>query len=322
MGGAIVAAQSGAVHAEGDVEVLERDVVDDHVVGALHERRVDGQERTEPLDGQSAGEEGGVFLGDPDVVVFIGMFVGEMDQPGSGRHGAGDGANGGVGVGEAGQGFAENLGIGGRGGGIRLAGILVEAPQAVEFVGPLERRCVAFAFLGEDVQQDGLVLCFEELEGPNEQRGVVAVDGAVVAQAQLVENHAREDEIFNPLLHLFAQGAGHPPAHALDEFGRFFVQLEVGRVGRDLVEVMGDGADVFGDAPFVVVEDDDEPLGGIGDVVERLVVDAARERRVARHADNRLVGTALVASHSQPQAGGKGGPGMACAVDVVLTFGP
>ena len=34
---AVVAAQAAAIHAERDVEILQRDVVDDHVVRALHE---------------------------------------------------------------------------------------------------------------------------------------------------------------------------------------------------------------------------------------------------------------------------------------------
>ena len=49
---AVVAAEAGAVHAQPDVEVLQRHVVDDHVVGALHEGRIDRQERLHPLHSQ------------------------------------------------------------------------------------------------------------------------------------------------------------------------------------------------------------------------------------------------------------------------------
>ena len=80
VGRAVVAAQSGAVHAEGDIEVLQRHVVDDHVIGALHESRIDGQERLEPLHGEAAGEKRGVFLGDADVEILVGMFRGKMDS--------------------------------------------------------------------------------------------------------------------------------------------------------------------------------------------------------------------------------------------------
>ena len=41
VGRAVVADQAGAVHRKDDVELLEADVVDDLVVAALQERRVD-----------------------------------------------------------------------------------------------------------------------------------------------------------------------------------------------------------------------------------------------------------------------------------------
>ena len=37
----------------------------------------------------------------------------------------------------------------------------------------------------------------------------------------------------------------------------------------EFVEIIRNGADVFGDAPFVIVENADEPLGGVTDVIER-----------------------------------------------------
>ena len=71
VGGAVVAAEAAAVHAEADREVLQRDVMNDHVVGALHEGGVDREERLQPLGGEAAGEERGVFLGDADVEVAV-----------------------------------------------------------------------------------------------------------------------------------------------------------------------------------------------------------------------------------------------------------
>src|SRR5437588_10023114 len=41
----------------------------------------------------------------------------------------------------------------------------------------------------------------------------------------------------------------------------------VGRMGDELVEIIRNRADVFGNAPFVVVENADEPLRGMSDVV-------------------------------------------------------
>ena len=134
-----------AIHAERDVEILQRDVVNDHVVGALHEGRVDRQERLEALRREAAGEERGVFLGDADVEKLLGMRLGEMHEAGAGRHGAGDGDDLVVRVGELRERLAEDFGIGGRTGGGGRAGLGLEFAEAVELVGLLERGRVAFA---------------------------------------------------------------------------------------------------------------------------------------------------------------------------------
>ena len=44
------------------------------------------EEGLESLRGEAGGEERGVFLGDADIEVFLGMGLGEMDQAGAGRH--------------------------------------------------------------------------------------------------------------------------------------------------------------------------------------------------------------------------------------------
>ena len=82
VGGAVVPDQPGAVHREGDVEALQGDVVDDLVVGALEEGRVDRADRLRPLKRQPRGEQDGVLLGDADVVVLLGALVGELLQAG------------------------------------------------------------------------------------------------------------------------------------------------------------------------------------------------------------------------------------------------
>jgi hypothetical protein len=64
VGRPVVADQAGAVHREGHVELLQADVVDDLVVGALQEGRVDRADRLRPLQGQAGGEQDRVLLGD------------------------------------------------------------------------------------------------------------------------------------------------------------------------------------------------------------------------------------------------------------------
>ncbi len=160
VGGSVVTAETGAIHAEGHVKVLQCDVVNDHVVGPLHERRIDGEKGGETLGGEAAGKKGGVFLGDADIVEAIWMFLGKMDETGAGGHGGGDADDFVVGIGKFGEGLPEDFGIGGRGGGDGFAAVDGVFAEAVEFIGFGDGGSVAFAFLGEDVKNDGFVLGF------------------------------------------------------------------------------------------------------------------------------------------------------------------
>ena len=326
VGGAVVAAEAAAVHAEADGEVLERDVMNDHVIGALHERGVDGEDGFEALSGETAGEEGGMFFGDADVEVAFGDFFLEETEAGAAGHGCGDGGDGGVGFGEADHAFGEDLGAGRGGRGIGFAGFDLVGAEPVEFVRVGEGGFVAAAFFGDDVEDDGFVLGFEELERLDEEREIVAIDGAVVAEPEFLEDDGgegwvREDEIFGAAFDASGHAADGFAGDFLDEGSCLLVEVGVGAVGRDGVEVLGDGADIFVDGPFVVVEDDDELFGGSGDVVECFEGGAAGEGGVAGDADDVFVGAFEVAGDGEAEGGADGGAGVACAVAVVRAFG-
>ena len=72
VGRAVVADEPGAVHREHDVELLQADVVDDLVVGALQEGRVDRDDRLDALEREPGGEQHRLLLGDADVEVALG----------------------------------------------------------------------------------------------------------------------------------------------------------------------------------------------------------------------------------------------------------
>ena len=62
----------GAVHREDDRQPLQADVVDDLVVGALQEGRVDRGDRARALEREPGGEQHRLLLGDADVEVALG----------------------------------------------------------------------------------------------------------------------------------------------------------------------------------------------------------------------------------------------------------
>ncbi len=158
--GSVVAGEAGAVHAEGDIEILQRNVVNDHVISALHEGAVNRDEGLHALCGEAAGEKRGMFFGDADIEEAVRMPFGEMDEACAGGHGGGDGDDFVIRIGEVSEFFTEKFRVGRGGGGDGFAGIEVEFSEAVEFVRLLECGRIAFAFRSENVKQDGLVLGF------------------------------------------------------------------------------------------------------------------------------------------------------------------
>ena len=111
MRGAVVADEPGPVDGEHHRQVLQADVLHQHVEGALQERRVQGDHRPHAADGEAGGEHGGVLLGDADVVEAVREPPLERLETGALRHGRRDGDDALVAFGQAHQRLAERLGV-------------------------------------------------------------------------------------------------------------------------------------------------------------------------------------------------------------------
>jgi hypothetical protein len=109
------------------------------------------------------------------------------------------------------------------------------------------------------------------LEGADQQRQVVAVDRAEVAQPEFLEEHVGEKQVLGAFLDLVGERAGGLAGDFLDEIRGLGAHGGVGVVGLEGVEVAGDGADVLVDRPLVVVEHDDEAR-----VVSAMLLSASR----------------------------------------------
>ena len=193
MRGAVVAGEARPIHAEDNGELLQSNVVDDGIEGALQEGGVDGAERAEPARGHSGGEDDRVLFGDADVEVAFGMMRPEKIEAGAVGHGGGDGDDALVLVGELCERVGEDLGVGGNAGRLGHAGLGIVGTEAVEFLLAVECGLKSAALLREHVQEHGAVLGLEELEGLDEQRQIVSVDGTVVVRpnsSNRIEGHS------------------------------------------------------------------------------------------------------------------------------------
>ena len=71
MGRAISAYQAGTIYGKQYRQVLQGDVVDQLVVGALQEGGVNGDHRFQAVAGHAGGEGDAVLFGDADIVIAL-----------------------------------------------------------------------------------------------------------------------------------------------------------------------------------------------------------------------------------------------------------
>ena len=81
MGRAIAAHQPGAIQREHHRQILQGDVVNELIVGALQERRVDRDDRLEALAGETRRERHRVLFGDRHVEIAVRESLRVFDQP-------------------------------------------------------------------------------------------------------------------------------------------------------------------------------------------------------------------------------------------------
>ena len=210
MRGAVVADEAGAVDGEDHRQALQADVLDEHVVGALQEGGVDGDHRSHAADGQPGGEDGGVLLGDADVVEALGeaplerlagrcpavmaAVIATMRASASARR-TSAWPKASVKVVPTAAAFD--------------AVAEMERPGAVKRVRARLGRLVALALDRLDVDDDRPARLDGLADALAQGVHVVAVDDADVGEAELLEEHAGHEERLHRLLDVLA-AAGRP----------------------------------------------------------------------------------------------------------------
>ena len=129
--GPVGADQAAAVDGEDHRQVLQGHVVDQLVVGALQEGRIDRDDRLQALAGEAGGEGDGMLLGDADIEVAVGYCSAKRTMPEPSRI-AGVMPTGGVGCRHVAQPVAEDLRVGHfadfAGGGMPMSGANLPTP--------------------------------------------------------------------------------------------------------------------------------------------------------------------------------------------------
>ena len=155
MRGTVRTDQASAVQRKHHGQVLQRHVVDQLVIAALQERRIDGDDRLQALAREATGKGDGVLLGNANVVVTIGKTPLKLHHAGTLTHGRRDTDEALVSGGHVAQPVAEHLGVRhlGRARGGLDALLRIELARAV-----IEDRIglsqlVALTLLGDHMQE-------------------------------------------------------------------------------------------------------------------------------------------------------------------------
>jgi len=120
------------------------------------------------------------------------------------------------------------------------------------------------------VKNDWLVFFLQVFEAFNDRGEVMSIDGAVITKSKFFKKDIGDEHVFSIALDFVSKFTGIWACHFFDDVSSSFADPVVGRVGLQGVKVFREGADIFVDRPFVVVEDDNTTLRSFGDVVEGL----------------------------------------------------
>jgi hypothetical protein len=341
VGRAVVADQAGAVHREDDVQALQADVVDDLVVGALQERRVDRRHRLAALEREARGEQDRLLLGDPDVEVVLGLGDLQQAEAGAGVHRGGDPDDATVAAHLLDHRLPEDRGVLRDGGAGDLAALLDGLDHGRHPVGdraglggvPLLHALQAavlrggepLALHGGDVDDHRALRLERRAQRPAQRVHVVAVDDPRVGPVELLPEQARRPERLERLLELRAEALGQR-AQAAGQVGEALLHLLAGvpelGVQAHPRERPRERPDVRRDRHAVVVEHHDDRGAGAPGLVDRLERDPAGHRPVADDRDDLRVVEGALQPHPllDPHRVADRGRGVAGTHDVVLGF--
>ena len=258
--GTVRAHDAGAVERQRHREMHQADVVHQLVVSALEKRRVDGGHRAHPLARQAAREVHGVLLGNAHVEETVREALGEFFEARSFAHRRRNGHDPGIPFGQLRDGLAEDRRVARRLGGglVERSGRDVELCHAVIFHGELLGVGIPLALLRHDVEQRGARLVLDLGQDVQEVLDAVPVDRAHVAEPQLLEHQARDQQGLGGLDDLFRelQQAGTQSRDRQDHLFDFIRQVVIGLAVNDPVQVPFEGAHVGRDRHLVVVQND------------------------------------------------------------------
>jgi hypothetical protein len=203
---AVGADQTAAVQSEHDRQVLQCDVVNQLVIRALQERRVDRDHRLHAVAREACRKRHRVLLGDSDIEIAVRILLLETHHARAFAHGRRNADHALVECGDVAQPVAEYLRV------TRLAGRRLLDPDArIELARTVIedrigfRQLVSLALGRDYVKKLRPIEQLDVLERRNQRLEVVPIDRTDVVEAELLEQRPRHDHALGVLLELAGQ---------------------------------------------------------------------------------------------------------------------
>ena len=327
VGGAVLAHQSGSVETEHHVEVEQRHVVYDIVVGSLGKGTVDVAEGQQPVLGHASGEGDGVSLGDAHVEGSLGHLLHHDVHRAAGGHGWRHTNDFRILFGQFEQRMSEHVLILLWFVGVAvydaLSGLGVELPRCVPGGHVALCRRIAVPLLGVQVQQLWPLHFLYLLEDAHQFLHVVAVEGPEVAYVQPLEDVLLlRDGTLQGVRQAYDALATVVREHALavEPPRSLETQGVVGLVGAQVEQVLLHAAHRAVDRHVVVVEDDEQVVGTLRHVVQPLEGQSAAHGPVADDGHHLAPAALGIGGYSHAQRCRHRVGGMAAGKGVVLAL--
>ena len=292
--------------------------MDQLVVAALQEGRVDRHDRPHALAGEPRGQRHGMLLGDGDVEVALREAALELHQAGALAHGGRDADDAPVALRHVAQPLPEDLRVARPGGSLLLqlttGGIERPRPVPLDRVGLRGR--IALALLGHDVQQLRALAVAHVVQRRDERADVMAVHRPDVVEAHLLEQGARQHHALGVDFRTPGQlpgGGGHAPEHLLGVLAKVLVHLARQQPGQ----VVGQRADILRDRHVVVVQDHQQVDVEAAGVVQRFPCEPRAHGAVADDGRHAAVAALQAVGDRHAQRGADRGAGVADPEGVV-----
>ncbi len=289
-----------AVDGEHDGKVLQRDVVDQLVVRALEERRVDGDDGFHSVAREPRRERHRVLLGDADVEVARRIFLREAHEARAFAHRRRDRHEAVVARRHVAQPVAEDLRVGGPGRRFRREPDgRIEFRDAVIEDRIVLRTGVAVALPGDHVQQLGPLQRLDVAERARQRVDIVAVDRADVVEAEFLEQRAGQHHALHVLFPALRELLDRrdlrqhflaAPSHRVVEARRQHAR-----------EVAVERAHRLRDRHLVVVQHDEQIGAGGARIVQRLERHPGAHRSIADHRDHAALLAAALCGDRHPE---------------------